>query len=361
MAYLDRAARPRVAFLRGLMAAIVVLTIASPVPAFAADRPVTSAAFPTGPDAPRVWSFQPGAVAAIGTIMLIDFTEPMRQDSVRVDIVPATPAWSYWSGTQLVVQPQRNWRPATSYRIVVAGASDRGLALVGALEFSFLTGDGPAFADGCAMRSLVYHINGRPKPGELTENFVDWTSFKRQISRLQAQRYQFGAPDQVCAPGNEKMVSLQFDDGWATQFPAAQILAARGITAFFAITVSNLDRPGYMTRAQVRLLPQLGMTVGSHLMAHDCITDTASRMSGPARQAYLTYQLRTSQVQLEQLTGRPVHFLVYPYGCFDVTIAREAQKYYWGAWTGLQALTMPADLRRYAQKRFTVTDRSLAR
>lgn len=206
------------------------------------------------------------------------------------------------------------------------------------------------------MRTLAYHINGKPKPGELAQNFVDWPTFKAQLTQLQDAGYRFGAPDQVCAPGNENMVSIQFDDGWATQFPAAEILAKRGITAFFAITVGNLDKPGYMTRAQVRLLPNMGMTVGSHLMTHDCITTTAARLGPAARQQYFDLQLRTSQLQLEQLTGRPVHFLVYPFGCFDAATARQVQKYYWAAWTGLQALRMPADLAGYARQRFTVTE-----
>jgi peptidoglycan/xylan/chitin deacetylase (PgdA/CDA1 family) len=152
------------------------------------------------------------------------------------------------------------------------------------------------------------------------------------------------------------MVSLQFDDGWATQYPAAQILAKRGITAFFAITLGNLDKPGYLTRAQVRLLPRMGMTVGSHLMTHDCITTTAARLTPMARQQYFELQLRTSQLQLEQLTGQPVHFLVYPFGCFDAATAREVQKHYWAAWAGLQVLAMPAELMGFARQRFTVTE-----
>jgi peptidoglycan/xylan/chitin deacetylase (PgdA/CDA1 family) len=342
-------------------AAVLTLSLANPAPAAAAtiraDGPsVRSVAIESDP---KIWSMLPTGRGAtpIGTMMVIDFTQPMQPNAVRVQIVPATAVWFWWSSTQqLVVQPQHNWLPSTSYSVAVTGAAVNGRALAGQHDYSFRTDRVPAFNDGCAMRQLTYHINGKPKSTELAVNFVDWTVFKNQLTQLQQAGYRFGNPDEVCARGNEHVVSLQFDDGWATQFPAAQILQARGITAFFAITVGNLDKPGYMTRAQVRLLPQMGMLVGSHLMTHDCITSTAARLTPTAKKQYLDLQIRTSQVQLEQLTGKPVHFLVYPYGCFDVEIAREVQKYYWGAWGGLQALQMPSDLKAYGQRRLTVAN-----
>jgi peptidoglycan/xylan/chitin deacetylase (PgdA/CDA1 family) len=342
-------------------AAFMVVGLAAQAPAAAASSHVGGP--PAGSIAlesdPQIWSLLPTSrvVTPIGTMMLIDFTQPMRPNAVRVDIVPATKFWWHWSSTQqLVIQPQHNWLPATLYRVTVTGAAASGRVLAGQREYAFRTDRAPVFNDSCAMRELVYHINGRPKPGELAQNFVDWSAFKLQITQLQQAGHRFGNPDQVCAKGNEDMVSLQFDDGWATQFPAAQILQARGITAFFAITLGNLDKPGYMTRAQVRMLPQMGMVVGSHLMTHDCVTTTAARLDPVARQQYLDLQLRTSQLQLEQITGRPVHFLVYPFGCVDVAIAREVQKYYWAAWTGLASLPMPSGLQAFARQRLTVTN-----
>lgn len=344
------------------VAAAIVLTVllTASVPAGAASggagETPASIAIQTNP---RIWSLQPGgeALAPIGKMMLVDFSEPMRPDTVRVDIIPATKFWWHWSSpAQLVIQPQHNWLPLTSYQVTVVGLSRQLRPLIGPREFRFRTARAPAFGQSCATRTLAYHINGRPKTGELAVNFVDWSTFEHQLDQLQRAGYRFGAPDEVCAPGNEKMVSLQFDDGWATQYPAAQILAKRGITAFFAITLGNLDKPGYMTRAQVRLLPGLGMTVGSHLMTHDCITTNAARLGPVAREQYFDLQLRTSKLQLEQLTGTPVHFLVYPFGCFDVATARQVQKYYWAAWTGLQSLALPSDLAGYGRQRFTVTE-----
>jgi peptidoglycan/xylan/chitin deacetylase (PgdA/CDA1 family) len=356
------ASRARTGVIGVAAAALIVGSIvANPTQGAAATLPpATSSEVSRAIDSdPQIWSLMPGgrSVTSIGTMMLIDFTEPMRPNAVRVDIEPATKFWWHWSGSQqLVIQPQFNWRPTTSYRVTVTGISEGGRGLVGQREFWFTTDRAPAFGESCAMRVLVYHINGKPKPGELGVNFVDWRTFELQLDQLQTAGYRFGAPDQVCARGNEKMVSLQFDDGWATQYPAAQILAKRGIVAFFAITLGNLDKPGYMTRTQVRLLPRMGMLVGSHLMSHDCITTSAGRLTPAARQQYFDLQLRTSQLQLEQLTGQPVHFLVYPYGCVDVETARQVQKYYWAAWTGLQTLPMPADLVGYARQRFTVTE-----
>jgi hypothetical protein len=355
-----RAIRSRGAIYAVAAAIIMTISLVAPAAAAAATGHDTTRAIATAIESdPRIWSFQPGggALVPIGKMMLLDFTQPMRPDAVRVDIEPATKFWWHWSSEQqLVIQPQHNWLPLTSYRVTITGLSGQLRPLVGQREFRFLTDRSPVFGPSCAMRTLAYHINGRPKPGELAVNFVDWGTFELQLDQLQGAGYRFGAPDQVCAPGNENMISIQFDDGWATQYPAAQLLAKRGITAFFAITLGNLDKPGYLTRTQVRMLPGLGMTVGSHLMTHDCITTKAARLSSAAREQYFDLQLRTSKLQLEQLTGTPIHFLVYPFGCFDAATARQVRKHYWAAWTGLQSLALPSDLAGFARQRLTVTE-----
>lgn len=314
------------------------------------------------PLAPVIWSFQPriGEALEPGEFMIIDFTEAMDTPTLGVQLQPATYFWHYWSSpTQLVIQPIGSWRPSTSYRAVVSGQSAAGIPLLGQKEFFFSTAGGYGFnQSGCRSRTLTYHILGRPSPGDRPENFVEWDVFKTQITRLKERGFRFGAPDQVCWPGNESMVSIQFDDGWSSQYEAAKWLSSVGVTAFFAVTVTNLNNPahGYMNRAQVAEISRLpGIIIGSHLQQHDCISQTAWNMEPVARAEYLRWQLQQSKLDLQAITGQPINFLVYPHGCYDGLIAREASRYYWAAWTTVGALPLPAYLTTwYGRQRLTV-------
>lgn len=312
---------------------------------------------------PRVASFQPGpAPVEPGTFVVVAFTASMDAASVSVQVQPATEYWSYWRDSRhIVLQAVGSWLPLTRYQVSVGGRASNGTELGGQKEFRFETTDTFSFASsGCRSRTIVYHILGRPKNYERPENFVDWGVFRNQISRLIYRGFRFGAPDEVCWPGNEDMVSIQFDDGWASQYEAAKYLSARGVRAFFALTVSNLDHPelGYLTRAQAAEMGRIpGIIIGSHLEQHDCISETAWRMEPAARASYLSWQLQQSQLDLMRITGQPIKFLVYPHGCFDGLIAQEASRYYQAAWTGLESITLPEHLSTwYGRQRFTVLD-----
>jgi peptidoglycan/xylan/chitin deacetylase (PgdA/CDA1 family) len=73
------------------------------------------------------------------------------------------------------------------------------------------------------------------------------------------------------APG-QVIVSLNFDDGLASQPPAAAMLEARGMRGTFFINSGRLGLSGYLSLAQVRALRDAGHEIGGHTLTHPRLT-----------------------------------------------------------------------------------------
>jgi peptidoglycan/xylan/chitin deacetylase (PgdA/CDA1 family) len=104
-----------------------------------------------------------------------------------------------------------------------------------------------------------------------------------------------------------KPVLLTFDDGYADAHDVVMpLLRAYGMVGTFAVTVNLIDKPDYMTRAQVRDLADGGMDVESHSTDHVAINGLSA--------AAQTYQLCTSRRILSDWAGRDVRHFIYPSG-----------------------------------------------
>jgi peptidoglycan/xylan/chitin deacetylase (PgdA/CDA1 family) len=107
-----------------------------------------------------------------------------------------------------------------------------------------------------------------------------------------------------------KPVLLTFDDASAGQFTAALPILRRHrfVATFFVMTVV-LDKPGWLTRRQVRELDRAGMTIGAHTWDHSAVPDYA----GADWQRQIDEPTRT----LTRLVGHPVRLFAYPFGLWD--------------------------------------------
>ena len=106
-----------------------------------------------------------------------------------------------------------------------------------------------------------------------------------------------------------KPVLLTFDDGYADHHDVVlPLLRKYGMAGTFAVTANLVNRPGYLTTAQVRALADAGMDIVSHGVDHYPMAKL-----GYAQQAY---QMCTSRRILSEWTGKDVRHFIYPAGDF---------------------------------------------
>ena len=111
-------------------------------------------------------------------------------------------------------------------------------------------------------------------------------------------------------------VRLSFDDGNSSDVEIAlPALLERGLVASFFVVAGRLDRPGSLSRDDVRLLHESGMTIGNHGMSH-----RPWRGLDPARRRE---EFVTARAVLQDVTGSRIHDAALPLGRYDRTVLSE--------------------------------------
>lgn len=116
----------------------------------------------------------------------------------------------------------------------------------------------------------------------------------------------------VCVPAAtaETVVTISFDDGWADQWQAREILGAHGLRGTFYVNARFTGRPGRMTMPQLRRLAADGHEIGGHTLTHPRLpaqpVDEQRRQVCDDRAALLGQ-------------GFAVRSFAYPYGANDAT------------------------------------------
>lgn len=72
-------------------------------------------------------------------------------------------------------------------------------------------------------------------------------------------------------------VTFTFDDGFADQLTAQQLLHKYGMTGTFYISSALIGLPGYLTRADLDILQADGQEIGGHTATHQDLTQTQPR------------------------------------------------------------------------------------
>jgi peptidoglycan/xylan/chitin deacetylase (PgdA/CDA1 family) len=175
---------------------------------------------------------------------------------------------------------------------------------------------------------LCYHQirDFRPTDSKRSKDYiVPVDSFQRQMRLLADSGYQSILPDQLYAYLNQgaslprKPVMLTFDDTDLNQYTIAlPELKKYGFKAVFFIMTVSLDKPRYMSRADVRQLSAMGEVVGSHTWDHHNV----KKYQGKDWEIQIDRPTR----ELEQITGKPIRYFAYPFGLWNRNAITELKK-----------------------------------
>jgi len=187
---------------------------------------------------------------------------------------------------------------------------------------------------------LLYHHISRPSPlSRIRGLYTTPNAFRWQIRWMIGHGWSFTTFQQ---PGPEalydlpeKTCILTFDDGTVSVMEQAlPVLQSFGIPAvLFPITsflgVRDVSIPtsteqvpaSFLSVKQIRSLSDAGWEIGSHLHSH--------RPVDSMREEEITNELKVSKQILEQITGKPVITVAYPYGiCTERTIELAIEEGY---------------------------------
>lgn len=176
---------------------------------------------------------------------------------------------------------------------------------------------------------VMYHHVGPLPPNadairrDLTVSPELFESTLKRLAELQVETVTLAELMEHFAGGAElpmRAVALTFDDGYDDNYLYAfRLLRKYGMVGTFFVTTDFVERPGYLTWAQIAEMAEAGMAIEAHSADHADFTKI-----GPAA---LRRQLAEPKAYLEQATGQKVRFLAYPAGKYNAAViaaTREA-------------------------------------
>jgi peptidoglycan/xylan/chitin deacetylase (PgdA/CDA1 family) len=167
---------------------------------------------------------------------------------------------------------------------------------------------------------LTYHAI---KPGDLQ-------GFRRQMEHLGARLN--GVFADACGDDDHGAVAVTFDDAFQSVVDnALPVLKRHGIPATIFVPTGYLgETPGWIVNKGVPTSEQVAsaatlkgldpalVRLGSHTVTHPRLT----RLDGDTLRA----ELSASKQTLEEMTGRPISMLSFPYGLFNADVIEAARR-----------------------------------
>jgi len=145
---------------------------------------------------------------------------------------------------------------------------------------------------------------------------VPVNNFREQIKLLADNGCHTISPDQLynyLLKGSalpSKPIMISFDDSREEQYSIAdKELSKYGFKGVYFIMTVSLNRPGYMTKDEVKQLSDEGNTIGSHTWNHSNVKNYVD--------ADWVRQIDKPSQELEQITGRPINYFAYPFGLWN--------------------------------------------
>jgi peptidoglycan/xylan/chitin deacetylase (PgdA/CDA1 family) len=179
---------------------------------------------------------------------------------------------------------------------------------------------------------LVYHtINKADGPAACAET-ISPESFEQQLRWLSRRRRVVSLEETLTRSRKESLVAITFDDGYRDNLTTAlPLLEKYSLPMTLFVVAGFVDRDGYLTEEELREMARHPLvTIGSHGLWHRNFTLLAT---DDAR-----FELRESKQILEEVIGRKVDLLAWPYGECNPELERLSgacgYRASWSVWKG---------------------------
>lgn len=134
---------------------------------------------------------------------------------------------------------------------------------------------------------------------------------------LPNQLYEYLANDGTLPP---KPILITFDDGREEQYRlGATEMNKYGFKGVFFIMTVSINRPGYMTKTQIKNLSDSGNVIGAQTWDHHPVTKYEGKD--------WVIQLVNPKKQLEDITGKSVNYFAYPFGVWNQASIPKIKNY----------------------------------
>jgi peptidoglycan/xylan/chitin deacetylase (PgdA/CDA1 family) len=178
---------------------------------------------------------------------------------------------------------------------------------------------------------LVYHTISSPPeplPGEID---ISPEAFVRQLDWLKRWRAVVPLNEMLTRTGRPR-VAITFDDGFRDNLTVAlPLLEKYSMPATVFVTAGFVDTADYLTRTELSELSKHPLiTIGAHGLWHSHLNLLSSDQ--------VRHELVESRRLLEEMTGRSVDLMAWPYGECDERLERLANesgyRASWSVWKG---------------------------
>lgn len=172
---------------------------------------------------------------------------------------------------------------------------------------------------------LIYHSIDEYNGKGSKELFVSPVNFEKQMMYLKKNGYTLLTFERWKDIGKvSKPIFITLDDGYKNNQNAFKILQKLKDdkfkpTATFFVISDFIGHSNRLSQSELKEISASGIiSVQSHTATHPDLTMLKN----------LRYELKGSKEKIEEITGKPVIALAYPYGNFNDHVASETKKYY---------------------------------
>lgn len=172
---------------------------------------------------------------------------------------------------------------------------------------------------------LIYHSIDEFTGHGIKELYVTPENFEKQMTYLRNHGYTLLTFDRWSDIQKvQKPIFVTFDDGYRNNLNAFAIFQKLNSDRFrpsgtFFVISDFIGRSKRLSKSDLQMMADSGLaSIQSHTATHPDLTKIND----------FEYELKESKEKIQQITGKPVIALAYPYGSFNEKVIKETKKYY---------------------------------